>query len=43
MKQKLLLTLTLFLTLGFVASCSTIEGAGRDIENAGEWIQEKTN
>lgn len=43
MKQKLLLTLMLFMSLGFVASCSTIEGAGRDIENAGEWIQEKTN
>jgi predicted small secreted protein len=44
MKNKLPRWLTLFMVVLFsasVISCATIEGAGKDIESAGEAIQEK--
>ena len=36
------LTLTLLVALG-LAACETVEGAGQDLENAGEAIQQESN
>lgn len=35
--------LALFLSLGALTACQTIEGAGQDIETAGEAIQAESN
>ena len=43
-KQKLLLTLITLAVGAFLFSgCQTMEGAGKDIERAGEKIQENAN
>ncbi len=37
----------LLLVLGFViftlSACETMKGLGKDVEDAGEWVQEKAN
>ncbi len=36
--------LTLLSVLGFafgLAACNTVDGAGKDIEDSGEWVQEQ--
>lgn len=40
--RKTVMTLTcLILVSAFLSACSnTFEGAGRDVENAGEWVQD---
>ncbi|MCB1529420.1 MAG: entericidin A/B family lipoprotein [Rhodospirillales bacterium] len=41
MHKKICMIAVLLLTSGFLAGCShTFEGAGKDIEDAGEWIQD---
>jgi predicted small secreted protein len=35
--------LALFAVIGFLAGCNTMEGAGRDVERAGEKIQDEAN
>tara|TARA_B100001989_G_C24548123_1_gene472377 strand:+ start:2090 stop:2230 length:141 start_codon:yes stop_codon:yes gene_type:complete len=43
-KFKTLVVLGLaILSLGALSACETIEGAGRDIENAGESVQDAAN
>tara|TARA_Y100001001_G_scaffold61856_2_gene58816 strand:- start:181 stop:315 length:135 start_codon:yes stop_codon:yes gene_type:complete len=44
MKRLSILTLLTVATLGFgLAGCETLEGAGQDIENAGESVQDAAN
>ncbi|GAA6186307.1 MULTISPECIES: entericidin A/B family lipoprotein [Alteromonadaceae] len=40
-KIKIILTLTLMLVM--LTGCATVEGAGKDIESAGDAIQEAAN
>ena len=40
MIQRILATLMLIGALGAIAGCNTIEGAGKDIERAGEATQD---
>jgi predicted small secreted protein len=40
--RKAFITLILLTAVtGALSACNTVDGAGRDIENAGEWVQEK--
>jgi len=41
--MKTLMTFMLILSLLFVAGCETTKGLGKDIEKAGQWMQEKVN
>lgn len=42
MNKKILLGLSLVLvTLGVSGCSNTFEGAGRDVENMGEWMQDR--
>lgn len=41
--MKTLMVLILILSLLFVAGCETTRGLGKDIEKAGQWMQEKVN
>ena len=43
MKRLIPLVLLALTTLSFLSACNTIEGAGRDIEEAGEEIQEEAD
>ncbi len=44
MKKTRLLTLTALIAIGFgLAACETVDGAGRDIEHAGEAVQDAAN
>ncbi len=41
MTRPFVALLAIVMVCGFVSGCSnTFEGAGRDVENAGEWIQD---
>ena len=40
MKQRLLL-MFLVMLLVLLAGCETFRGLGKDMEKAGEWVQEK--
>jgi predicted small secreted protein len=41
--QKTVALLSLIMVIGVLAGCqNTAQGAGRDIENMGEWIQDNT-
>ena len=42
MTRPITLVLGLFGVLTVLAACETIEGAGQDLENAGEVIQEES-
>lgn len=39
-KPNLLLIITLLLGVASLGACNTVDGAGRDIENAGEAVQD---
>ena len=43
MKRLIPLLLLALTTLSFLSACNTVEGVGRDIEEAGEEIQEETD
>jgi predicted small secreted protein len=39
--QKTIALLSFIMVIGFLSGCAnTAQGAGRDIENMGEWVQE---
>lgn len=39
--QKLLASLSLIMVIGLLSACSnTANGAGRDMENMGQWMQD---
>lgn len=41
MTRKFVTLMSLILMCGFIAACSnTFDGAGRDVENAGKWVQD---
>jgi len=41
MKKAVFTIIALIVLATGLSACNTVEGAGRDIEGAGEWIQEK--
>ncbi|MCW8858753.1 MAG: entericidin A/B family lipoprotein [Deltaproteobacteria bacterium] len=41
--MKNLFALLMILLLLFVSGCETVRGLGKDVEKAGEWVQEKVN
>ena len=43
MKKLMALTFTLLMGAGLLTGCNTLEGAGEDIEQGGEEIQESTS
>ncbi len=39
--QKMLVYLSLIMVIGLLTACSnTAEGAGKDVENMGQWMQD---
>ncbi len=41
--MKRILALLLILSALVLSGCETFRGLGRDVENAGKWVQEKAN
>jgi predicted small secreted protein len=42
--KKFVATLSVIMVIFAVAACSnTMNGAGKDMENMGQWVQNKTN
>jgi predicted small secreted protein len=41
--KKLWLGLAIGLMVMTLSACETMKGVGRDMEDAGEWVQEKAN
>lgn len=39
--MKSILTLLLITSVLFLSGCQTFHGLGEDVEDAGEWVQEK--
>jgi len=40
--MKPILALLLIASLLFISGCETFRGLGKDVEKAGEWVQEKS-
>ncbi len=41
--KKLWLVLVIGLMVFTLSACETMKGLGKDVEDAGEWVQEKAN
>ena len=41
--KKVLVVLALGLMVLTLSACETMKGLGKDVEDAGEWVQEKAN
>ncbi|SHJ74113.1 Entericidin EcnA/B family protein [Malonomonas rubra DSM 5091] len=41
--MKRILALLLIAAALFISGCETFHGLGKDVEKAGEWVQEKAN
>jgi len=41
--KKILIALALGIMLFSLSACETMKGLGKDVEDAGEWVQEKAN
>ena len=39
--KKILVILTLGMMICTMSACKTMKGLGKDVEDAGEWVQEK--
>ena len=39
--QKILIALAMAMLLFTLSACETMKGLGKDVEGAGEWVQEK--
>ncbi len=39
--KKVLIILTLGMLVCTLSACETMKGLGKDVEDAGEWVQEK--
>lgn len=39
--RKMLMALTMALLVFTLTACETMKGLGKDVEDAGEWVQEK--
>ncbi len=41
--MKRILALLLIASVLFLSGCETFRGLGKDVENAGEWVQDKAS
>lgn len=41
--KKLWLVLAIGIMVFTLSACETMKGLGKDVEDAGEWVQEKAN
>ena len=41
--KKVLIVLVLGMMVFTLSACETMKGLGKDVEDAGEWVQEKAN
>ena len=41
--KKLWLILAIVVVMFTLTACETMKGLGKDVEDAGEWVQEKAN
>ena len=41
--KKIYLVLTVGLMVFTLSACETMKGLGKDVEDAGEWVQDKAN
>ena len=41
--KKILTVLAVEMMLFTLSACETMKGLGKDVEDAGEWVQEKAN
>jgi predicted small secreted protein len=41
--KKICMLLALSLMVFTLSACETMKGLGKDVEGAGEWVQEKAN
>jgi len=41
--KKILIILALGMMMCTLSACETMKGLGKDVEDAGEWVQEKAN
>lgn len=41
--KKILTLLALGMMIFALAACETMKGLGKDVEDAGEWVQKKAN
>lgn len=41
--KKLWLILAIVVVMFNLTACETMKGLGKDVEDAGEWVQEKAN
>ncbi|MEJ2471333.1 MAG: entericidin A/B family lipoprotein [Desulfuromonadales bacterium] len=41
--KKALLSLVMVLMVLTLSACETMKGFGKDVEDAGEWVQDKAN
>lgn len=41
--KKILIFLALAVMVFTLSACETMKGVGKDVEDAGEWVQEKAN
>jgi predicted small secreted protein len=39
--KKMLMALTMAMMVFTLTACETMKGLGKDVEDAGEWVQEK--
>ena len=39
--KKVLIILALGMLVGMLSACETMKGLGKDVEDAGEWVQKK--
>jgi predicted small secreted protein len=41
--KKILIILALGMMVGTLSACETMKGFGKDVEDGGEWVQEKAS
>lgn len=41
--KKILIVLVMGMVIFALSACETMKGLGKDVEGAGEWVQEKAN
>ena len=41
--KKILIVLAMGMMMFTLSACETMKGLGKDVEDAGEWVQEKAN
>ncbi len=41
--KRILIVLVVVMMIFTLSACETMKGLGKDVEDAGEWVQEKAN